>query len=134
MNNDRNGWLSISYGKWIKACVDEDTYAFAIEVKDGKRSDSLLGAVEDTFRRLYPDVRLIKQFPLIEDNKCIAYIIKCRTPKYTITARDIAIILKREITREDIFRITRVQDYRADPKSRVFAIPTGNPAMLQSSF
>ena len=126
---DREGWLSISYQKWMKTCVAEDTYAFVIEVK----TDEQLDEVEKVFRRLYPDVRHIKQLLLKENDIYTGYIIKCRSNDYVLTMKDIEIILKREI-KDETFSITRVQDYRPEDDATVHAFPTGCPWKVQSSF
>ena len=128
-NAERDGYLSLSYRKWMETCVEDDTYAFVIEVKTDEQLDKL----EKVFRRLYPDVRHIKQILLKENDAYTGYIIKCRFNSYILTMKDIEIILKREI-RDETFSITRVQDYRPEEDATVLAFPTGCPWRIQSSF
>ena len=128
-NAERDGYLSISYRKWMDTCVEDDTYAFVITVRDEEQLDKL----EKVFRRLYPDVRHIKQILLKENDTYTGYIIKCRSNSYILTMKDIEIILHREI-RDETFSITRVQDYRPEGDATVLAFPTGCPWKVQSSF
>ena len=128
-NADREGWLSISYRKWMETCVEDDTYAFVITVSDEEQLDKL----ETVFRRLYPDVRHVKQILLKENDAYTGYIIKCRFNDYVLTMKDIEIILHREI-KDETFSITRVQDYRPEEDATVLAFPTGCTWRIQSSF
>ena len=132
---NRDGWLILSYGAWLKLCVYDECPAFIIEVTDDNKRDVLLDAVETSFHKLYTDKRCIKQFPVVnEDYETIAYAIRCTTVNYSITEEAVRLLLEKMITTEDVYRITNAKEYKPSKSVKLIAIPTGCPWIPQSSF
>ena len=132
---NKDEWLSISYGTWLRSCVCDECPAFVIEVTDEDKRDVLLEAVEKSFHKLYEDLRYIKQFPVVdEDYETIAYAFRCTTVDYSISEDAVRLLLEKMITTEDVFKITKAKEYKAGDGVKVLAKPTGCPWLLRSSF